>query len=332
MPTSFSKFYSGTLASCFCALFILSSCSFKGVKNSKIYYNPGKIRFTYSDIDNFWKAYDKSAGKADSIMFKIYNQVYFANGSIGLKDFDLVQDLNRKQFLKNINQAHNYFDASRSNSLHVSKYQPAILAALYRLKKIYPNARFPNIYFIITGFKSGGTVSNRAIIIGTEFWCLPENRKNNFDLPFSWMKDVVRKPDNIPFAVAHEIVHFQRNRYELPHSLLGKCLAEGSADFVGRLISGSVNNKYLYDYAITQEKVLWQEFKKDMRNNDLSRWIYNLGAIKDRPADLGYFIGYKICESYYQRIRDKRKAVKNILEMKDFEKFLVMSKYDEKFK
>jgi uncharacterized protein YjaZ len=146
------------------------------------------------------------------------------------------------------------------------------------------------------------------------------------------MKDVVRNPDNIPFAVAHEIVHFQRNRYELPHSLLGKCLAEGSADFVGRLISGSVNNKYLYDYAIAHEKSLWQEFKKDMRNNDLSSWIYNLGAIKDRPADLGYFIGYKICESYYQRIRDKRKAVKNILEMKDFEKFLVMSKYDEKFK
>jgi hypothetical protein len=84
---------------------------------------------------------------------------------------------------------------------------------------------------------------------------------------------------------------------------------------VSELISGRVNTT-------GREKMLWFEFKKDMRRNDLSKWIYNLGVIKDRPADLGYYIGYKICETYYNHMSDKRKAIKNIIEMKDFEKFL----------
>ena len=322
----FSKKYS-----LICTLLIVSGCSSLQYKSSRISYNPAKVKFTYSDIDNFWKGYDNSMGKTDSTTEKIYNREYFSKGSAGLKDFELVQDLNRREFLKNTKLAHAYLDAARLNTLRVSKYQRAILSAMYRLKKIYPDARFPGIYFIVAGFKSGGTISNRAIIIGTEFWSLPE-MKNNIDFPFSWMKNVVRTPGNIPFTVAHELVHFQRTRSEFPHSLLGKCLAEGSADFIGELISGDVNNRYLYDYAVTHEKILWRDFKNDMSANDLSRWIYNLGAIKDRPADLGYFIGYKICESYYRHMRNKTKAVKDIIEMKDFENFLRMSRYGEKFK
>ena len=52
---------------------------------------------------------------------------------------------------------------------------------------------------------------------------------------------------------------------------------------------------------------------------------------KDRPADLGYYIGYKICESYYRNSSNKNQAVRDILEVKDFEQFLSASKYDYKF-
>jgi len=43
------------------------------------------------------------------------------------------------------------------------------------------------------------------------------------------------------------------------------------------------------------------------------------------------FIGYKIAESYYSRAKDKKQAVKDILEIKDFNQFLKASRYDEKF-
>ena len=51
----------------------------------------------------------------------------------------------------------------------------------------------------------------------------------------------------------------------------------------------------------------------------------------DRPADLGYYIGYKIAEAYYKNAADKKQAVKDILEIKDFNEFLKASKYEEKF-
>jgi hypothetical protein len=50
-----------------------------------------------------------------------------------------------------------------------------------------------------------------------------------------------------------------------------------------------------------------------------------------RPPDLGYFMGYKISESYYKNARDKRQAIKDILEINDFDKFLKQSKYHLKF-
>ena len=313
-----------------CSLVPQSSCTTHRLHNTG-FSNPRKVIFSYSDIHNFWKAYDYSAGKADVVQQKIYYSEYFGKGSIGLRDFVADQDLNKKEFIKNIDLAWGYLDVAHQNTLHVSNYQHAILSAMYKLKKIYPRARFPNIYYIVAGFISGGTVSKRAIMIGTEFWSLPET-VDALKFPFNWMKNSIRTPDNIPFTAAHELLHFQQNRREFPVSLLGKCLAEGSADFVGELISGRVNNKYLYEYAAGRGKLLWLEFKKDMRTNDLSKWIYNLGLIKDRPPDLGYYIGYKICESYYNRMRIKKKAIRDIIEMNDFEKFLVMSQYDESFK
>ena len=38
------------------------------------------------------------------------------------------------------------------------------------------------------------------------------------------------------------------------------------------------------------------------------------GAPKDgRPNDLGYFIGYRIAQAYYQRASDKSQAVRDII-------------------
>jgi uncharacterized protein YjaZ len=59
-------------------------------------------------------------------------------------------------------------------------------------------------------------------------------------------------------------------------------------------------------------------------------WLCNGSQVKGRPADLGYYIGYKICEAYYRNAANKRQAVRDILEVKDFQQFLQASQYDEK--
>ena len=42
-------------------------------------------------------------------------------------------------------------------------------------------------------------------------------------------------------------------------------------------------------------------------------------------------MGYKIAESYYKNALDKKQAVRDILEIKDFKEFLKASRYEEKF-
>jgi uncharacterized protein YjaZ len=68
-----------------------------------------------------------------------------------------------------------------------------------------------------------------------------------------------------------------------------------------------------------------------MNGKDAKNWLYQGADVKDKPADLGYYMGYKIIESYYKNASDKKQAVRDILEIKDFNAFLKASRYEEKF-
>jgi uncharacterized protein YjaZ len=71
---------------------------------------------------------------------------------------------------------------------------------------------------------------------------------------------------------------------------------------------------------------------QDMKKNDSTNWLYHGGKTKDRPADLGYFMGFRITQAYYRRAPDKTQAVINILNIKDFNKFVQDSGYFEEKK
>jgi hypothetical protein len=80
----------------------------------------------------------------------------------------------------------------------------------------------------------------------------------------------------------------------------------------------------------THEPTLWYEFKSEMRGTDISRWLYNGGTITEtsgRPADLGYYIGARIRESYFAKAAGTHKAIEGILNIGDFEAFLQQSGY-----
>ena len=107
--------------------------------------------------------------------------------------------------------------------------------------------------------------------------------------------------------------------------------SEGSADFIGEMIVGKIINDHLRAYADPHERELWLEFKQQMDGKDSSHWLYQGDKAKDRPADLGYYVGYKICESYYRQAADKAAAIKDILRIRDFKQFLRASQYESRF-
>jgi uncharacterized protein YjaZ len=178
---------------------------------------------------------------------------------------------------------------------------------------------------------SAGTLTEKALLIGVDMF--GKTDAASLAELGSWHKATVEKIERVPFVVAHELIHYQQKylRTGGEWSLLGKALNEGSADFITQLILGSHDNPQLHQYGNPREKHLWLEFKKEMNGTSAKNWLYQGDAAKDKPADLGYYIGYKIVESYYKTAKDKKQAVKDILEIKDFNAFLKASGYDKKF-
>ena len=147
----------------------------------------------------------------------------------------------------------------------------------------------------------------------------------------AWHKAVLRSIDVLPHIVAHELIHYQQKHPMADRSLLAQAIHEGSADFVGERISGGNINDHLHRYGNPIEKELWLAFQQEMGGTDVSNWLYQGDKAKTRPADLGYYMGYKICEAYYNQSADKTQALRDILEIKDFKQFLAASRYAEKF-
>ena len=62
-----------------------------------------------------------------------------------------------------------------------------------------------------------------------------------------------------------------------------------------------------------------------MAGTDTTRWLYNGLGTPGWPGDLGYWIGYRIAGSYYDRAPDKRAAIRAMLKGTDARAFLKAS-------
>jgi len=127
--------------------------------------------------------------------------------------------------------------------------------------------------------------------------------------------------------IVHEYVHLQqKNKPE--RILLEYTIMEGAADFVTYLILGQYTNPDVFKFGFANEKRLWEQFEKEMQTEDTDNWLFNsYNPETGYPGNLGYFIGFRICESYYNQALDKKLAIKQILEIQDFDRFLKESKY-----
>jgi hypothetical protein len=287
--------------------------------------DPDSAQIVTRDIDNFWRAYDR-AGANDAV--EVFQEEYVDKGSIGLRDFVELRIESACELANWVARHPQYYGSIRASTLRVSSFIPQIRQSFYRLKNLYPEAVFPNVYFVIGRMTSGGTTSFNGLLIGTDMYGRTPNMPTS-ELT-DWHKQVLKPVDDLPGVVAHELIHFEQKGPD-PQTLLGRAIREGSADFIGELISGKSINADLQKYGNDHERELWEGFQQVMHGSDSSNWLYNGTKVKDRPADLGYYMGYKITQSYYERASDKKQAIRDILEAQDSEQFLKKSGYGEKF-
>lgn len=293
---------------------------------TKLNANPDAAEIISSDIDNFWKAYD--AARPENSLY-VFRDQYLRKGSKGLQEFTRYRIGSSCELVDAMEANPRYYASIREPTLKAHTFKEPIRDAFRKLKSLYEGALFPDVYLMIGRMNSGGTYTENALLIGVEMY--GRTKDTPLEELRDWHKQVIKPVDEIPHIVAHELIHYQQKYPKAERTLLSASIGEGSADFIAELISGNHINQHLHAYGNPKEGELWREFKQSMLANDTTLWLYNGGKVKDRPADLGYYIGYKIAESYYRQSPDKKQAIKDILEIKDFNQFLKSSRYEEKF-
>ncbi len=291
--------------------------------------DPDSVRIVTSDIDNFWRAYDRLTRHSthdDSV--RAFAEEYFKPASPGLAEFIRLRIGSPDSLVGALGQLLRYYAAIRSNTLRIHEKTAIIREGLRRFQALCPGAAFPDVYFLIGRFTTMGTASDRGLYIGAEMVSSDSSTPTD-ELP-SWARAVTLRSEVIPCIVVHELVHYQQANAR-SGTLLAMVLNEGVPDFltdhaVGCQATGSV----VYGYGDRHERELWVEFQQAKHGTDYSRWLHNGLTTTGRPANLGYWMGYQIAKAYYERAPDKRQAVYDLLHIHDYDALLAATGYAER--
>jgi hypothetical protein len=286
--------------------------------------DPRKVQLVTEDIPRFWRAYDLAA-RDTAHAVQLFQREYFDHGSPGLRDYFDLKIKSVPKFVATQRRKARYYRSIRSLTLRVDSVKPQILAGFVKLKELYPAARFPNVYFVIGRWTSGGTASMGGLLIGADMACRsPGVDERELTL---WERHNLGSLAGLPSLVAHEHIHFLQ-KDGLDRSLLCRAIKEGMADFLAELATSRNFNARLQAYGRAHEQALWAAFTQEMSSTNSRNWIANdKQETADKPADLGYFVGYRICQAYYARMADKKQAVHDMLNIRDYPAFLAKSGY-----
>ena len=256
------------------------------------------------DISNFFIAFDsvyKQASRAEQLT--MVQTLYVDKASDGLKDFMALGGGNTSRWLNYMLYNKDYLTEMRPYLENVSDQIPRIQSNLSNMKEVYPAFNEGNIYFIIGCGMVGGSPNKQTnnLIIGAEV--------------------LVKKTTEwaIPAAL-HEFIHIQQK--DGNGQLLTQTITEGVAEFLSEVFfeKDLAKNGFAphLAFGVKNENAIWEKFKTDMFviNNGFLGWLYGSKNFSGQEIqDLGYFMGYKICKSYYDRSIDKASAIKTLLEL-----------------
>ncbi|MFC5524142.1 DUF2268 domain-containing putative Zn-dependent protease [Rhodanobacter ginsengisoli] len=265
------------------------------------------------DVYLFYTVYDAAGGHPTAQQLQ---HEYMDPGSEGLHRLAELRNVTGASIAKTLaGHPALYSDAKRCMAV-LPSVRRRLDAALVKLRQLYPPAEFAPVTIAVGRGKPVGVTDASGVMIGLEALCAINYFEPNVE-------------DRFVHVLAHEYAHVQQAIkapafYDDPKpTVLKESLIEGAAEFTGELISGGVANTDLEARARGHEMAIETAFVADEDKTDLSSWLYN-GTLT-KPGDLGYWVGYRITKAYYQHARDKRQALRDILEMTDARAFLARS-------
>lgn len=280
-----------------------------------------------TDITNFWRAYDmlqSAVTTEDSI--SIIQKNYIDISTDYFKEFIRVRNFTAEEYTQKIGLYPKFWESVRPLTENIVQRKSELLEIFTKYQSTLPNYQQPDVCFAIGTLRTGGTTTSGLILIGSEI--ASSNAQVDKSEMTGWLASVIGNSGDILAMIAHEIIHTQQiNRRK--STLLSGVLTEGIADFLSEEIIGVTINEKIYEYGNQHHCELKKEFIKDLKEHpkDFNRWLYQGSKSKDRPADLGYFIGYQIAKRYYNKQQDKQAAIDTLLNAKKYKQILKDSGY-----
>ncbi len=282
------------------------------------------------DIDNFWIAFDNlkyATCKNDSV--NVMQTDYIDQSTEYFKEFIKLRNFTAEEYVILIRKYPEFWNSIRKETEKVKHRKAEIENVLDIYESTLPNFKRPNVCFAIGCLRTGGTVGDNLILVGTELAASTAETEKSELSP--WLKSVVGTFGDIVSMVSHETIHTQQKKGKLKN-LVEFTINEGVADFLSEKITGFRINKISFTYGQENDCELRKDFLNDFSKNkaDISNWLYNGSKSINRPADLGYYIGYKIAEEYYNNATNKEKAISKLLDRKNYMKIFKNSEYIKK--
>jgi len=279
--------------------------------------DPNQNVFT-SDIAHFWNAYDHIITTQDSALQHQYlDSLYFQKGTLGLTGIRQARNYTAQEYIDAINQYPKFWNSVRENTLKAVSYRPELQEGIKKLKLWYPEIQPRNIYFTIGAMRTGGTYLDSLVLIGSEM-ALADRNTVASEFPESMRQGrqtyFNQNPiDDVVFLAIQEYVHTQQKPFV--HNLLSYCIHEGVGDFVSYTALELPPNLPAISYGKENDAVR-AKFEKEMfHGNNVHEWLWSDAPNDFGVRDLGYYIGYQLCENYYQQAEDKKEAIKTMIEL-----------------
>jgi len=274
-----------------------------------------------SDFQNFWIMRDSvmSIKEPDKQLDGV-NRLYIDKASDGLKAFMRNKEGLDHKWLDLIKEYPSFWDSLKMKTPLIQNSVKRLEEQIGHFQELYPELIPAQTYFIIGIRQQGGTVRANLSLLGVEVV----------------LADPSTNDDQLVRMGVHEYVHTQQKRPDFQKiNVLTSSIREGACDFLSFIVTGIPVQAPYMAYGQTHERAVWLLFQKEMNTNHNDNWV-STGRNPALPApDLGYFVGYRICETFYNKANDKKAAIKELVNLNYADSnavndFLLRSGYDGK--
>ena len=270
-----------------------------------------------TDIANFMEAYDRLEVGADTL--DTLNVYYFEKASAGMKEYINRHGLSPELLKQAIENNPSVYDRIPEFYQSLSQIKAPMKEAMARFHELIPNAMFAPTYLIVGADRGIAQASFHGQLVT--------------------ISRLMDDPHKLIKVIIHELTHFQQAMTQGPENyialyaakdnMLDLCLREGGAEFITYLVVNNITQSRPLQYFEAHAAELNKRFQKDLEKQDPSYWLWaSVGKSKDEHL-LGYVIGFKICQSYYNNAASKEDAIKEILAMREAASFMESSSYFE---